>query len=39
MPTAILSALAEEQAGLIEQTGRTVKSTAGRFEREWRVVG
>ena len=28
-----------EQAGLIEQTGRTVKSTAGRLEREWRAVG
>lgn len=24
--------------GLIEWTGRTVKSTAGRGEREWRVV-
>jgi hypothetical protein len=28
-----------ERKGLIEQTGRTVKSSAGRAEREWRVIG
>jgi predicted ArsR family transcriptional regulator len=27
-----------ERAGLIQQTGRTVPSTAGRAEREWRIA-
>jgi DNA-binding MarR family transcriptional regulator len=28
-----------ERAGLIEPTGRTVQSLAGRQEREWRIKG